>query len=559
MHEATLRPSDAAPGHPPSPAHPTDGRIVGIGASAGGLEALQQLFDALPPDTGMAFIVIQHLSPDFRSLMDELISRHSEMPVVIAEDNMPVRANHIYLMPPRKQMIIRDRHLVLTDKEPQAFTLPIDTFFRSLAQDVGDQAVAIVLSGSGSDGSRRGVEGRRAGGRVVAEAAASAKFDSMPVSAANTGAVDHAYPPRDIARILCGLAPRETAAEASLLSDDPTMNIVLRLLRAHFGIDFSLYKTTTVGRRIQRRVDLLHFPDLAAYVDHLQGDPTELNLLYQDLLIGVTQFFRDPEAFERLGQEVIPSLLDRLPVEEELRVWVAGCATGEEAYSLAMLFWEAFTARDRPPRLKILATDAHQSSLEHAGAGVYGDGPLPPAGARRLQRFFTKRSSGYQVSQDLRQLIVFARHNVTKDAPFTKMHFISCRNMLIYFQPQAQRTVMSLFHFGLASSGVLFLGASETPGALNDEFVAVDDHWKIYRKRRGAALLSQIRLPLHRQASRRPTLPSMLDVPRSRGPDPLILETYDQLLDRYMPPGFLLDEDGILVDSFAGAERLLKI
>jgi two-component system, chemotaxis family, CheB/CheR fusion protein len=538
---------------------PTDGRIVGIGASAGGLESLQHLFDALPPDTGMAFVVVQHLSPDFRSLMDELIARHSEMPVMLAEDCMPVCANHIYLMPPRKQMIIRDRHLVLTDKEPQAFTLPIDTFFRSLAQDVGDKAVAIVLSGSGSDGSRGVVEIKRAGGLVLAETAASAKFDSMPVSAAATGTVDHAYPPRDLARVLCGLTPRDAIPDPALLSDDPAMDIVLRLLRDHFGIDFSLYKTTTVGRRIQRRVDLLRMAGLPAYVDQLQTDPTELNALYQDLLIGVTQFFRDPEAFDRLEREVIPPLLDKLPADEELRVWVAGCATGEEAYSLAMLFCEAFATRNRPIRLKILATDVHQSSLEHAGAGVYGDEQLQFVDARRLQRFFTKRSSGYQISQDLRQLIVFARHNVTKDAPFTKMHFISCRNMLIYFQPQAQRTVISLFHFGLASGGVLFLGASETPGALADEFVAIDDHWKIYRKRRDVQLLSQIRLPLHRQAARRPTLPGLLELPRSRGPDPLILDTYDQLLDRYMPPGFLVDEDGLLIDSFAGAEKLLKI
>src|SRR6185436_1423413 len=217
---------------------------------------------------------------------------------------------------------------------PQAFTLPIDTFFRSLAQDVGEQAVAVVLSGSGSDGSRGVVEVERAGGLVLAETAASAKFDSMPVSAAATGAVDHAYPPRDLARVLCGLPPRESNPESAHLSDDPAMDVVLRLLRDHFGIDFSLYKSTTVSRRIQRRVDLLRFPGLSAYVEQLQADPAELNALYQDLLIGVTQFFRDPEAFERLEREVIPGLLDKLPADEELRVWVAGCATGEEAYSL---------------------------------------------------------------------------------------------------------------------------------------------------------------------------------------------------------------------------------
>ena len=408
MPDSTLS-NDAA--SEPDPSQPTDGRIVGIGASAGGLEALQQLFDALPPDTGMAFIVVQHLSPDFRSLMDELISRHSEMPVVIAEDDMPVRANHIYLMPPRKQMIIRDRHLVLTDKEPQAFTLPIDTFFRSLAQDVGDQAVAVVLSGSGSDGSRGVVEIKRAGGLVLAETASSAKFDSMPLSAAATGVVDHTYPPRDLARVLCGLEPREVSPETATLSDDPPMDTLLRHLRDHFGIDFSLYKTTTVGRRIQRRADMMRAQSLESYVEQLRADPDELNALYQDLLIGVTQFFRDPEAFERLEAEVIPELIDKLPPDEELRAWVAGCATGEEAYSLAMLFYEAFATRNRPIRLKILATDVHQTSLEHAGAGIYGEEQLQFVSPRRLERFFTKRSSGYQVSHDLRQLIVFARQD----------------------------------------------------------------------------------------------------------------------------------------------------
>jgi two-component system CheB/CheR fusion protein len=542
---------------PPDPTRPTTGRVVGIGASAGGLEALEQLFSALPPDTGMAFVVVQHLSPDFRSLMDELIARHSEMPVVIAEDGMPVLANRIHLMPPRKEMIIRERRLALTDKEPHTFTLPIDTFFRSLAQDVGEQAVAVVLSGSGSDGSRGVVEVKRAGGLVLAETPASAKFDGMPLAAAATGVVDHAHAPRDLARVLCGLPPLEGTPEPAVLSDDPAMDMILRLLRDHFGIDFSLYKTSTVGRRIQRRVDLMHIKNLRDYVDQLRAGPDELNALYQDLLIGVTQFFRDPEAYAVLEHEVIPQLLDRVPPGEEIRLWVAGCATGEEAYSLAMLLWEAFAARERPAQLKILATDVHQASLEVASAGIYGDEQLRYVSPQRLQRFFVRRSSGYQVSQDLRQLIVFARHNVTKDAPFTKMHFISCRNMLIYLQPHAQRTVLSLFHFGLGSGGTLFLGASETPGALSDEFVSIDDHWKIFRKRRDVHLLSQVRLPLHRGAARRPS--GSMDLPRAHGPDPLILHTYDQLLDRYMPQGFLIDEDRVLIDSFAGAERLLRV
>jgi two-component system CheB/CheR fusion protein len=535
---------------------PTEGRIVGIGASAGGLESLELLFGALPSDTGLAFVVIQHLSPDFRSLMDELIARHSEMPVELAENGMPVRANHIYLMPPRKEMIIRDRHLWLADKEPHTFSLPIDAFFRSLAQDVGAQAIAIVLSGSGSDGSRGLVDVKRAGGLVLAESAASAKFDGMPLAASATGMVEHTHSPPDLARLLRGLPPLDSAEESPALSEDPAMDAVLRLLRDNFGIDFSLYKITTVGRRIQRRVELLNLPGLPEYVDHILTEPDELNKLYQDLLIGVTQFFRDPEAFDTLERDVIPKLLDQVKADEEVRVWVAGCATGEEAYTLAMLFWEAFTQRSRPVRLKILATDVHQRSLDYASAGIYGEEQLARVTPPRLERFFTRRSSGYQISADLRQLIVFARHNVTKDPPFTRMHFISCRNLLIYLQPQAQRSVLSLFHFGLLAGGMLLLGASETPGPIADEFAVLDEHWKLYRKRRDVHLLSSVGLAQLRTPSR--TRMPALDLPRTPAVDPLVLATYDQLLDMFMPPGLLVDESGLLVDAFGGAEKLLR-
>ena len=529
---------------------------MGIGASAGGLESLEQLFSVVPQDTGLAFVVVQHLSPDFRSLMDELIARRSDMPVVVVEDGVAVTANHIYLMPPGKEMIIRDRHLWLTDKEPHTFSLPIDGFFRSLAQDVGAQAVAIVLSGSGSDGSRGIVDVKRAGGLVLAESPATAKFDGMPLAAAATGVVDHVHAPAELARLLCGLPPLTTADPDEPLSEDPAMDAVLRLLRDNFGIDFSLYKMTTVGRRIQRRVELLRVAGLPEYLDQLMDDPDELHRLYQDLLIGVTQFFRDPRAFEALEREVVPKLLDRVKPEDELRVWVAGCATGEEVYSLAMLFVEACAARDRAVRVKILATDVHQRSLEYAGAGIYGEDQLARVSPDRLERFFTKRAAGYQVAPELRQLIVFARHNVTKDPPFTKMHLISCRNLLIYFQPQAQRAVLSLFHFGLVAGGTLFLGASETPGSLADEFATIDEHAKIYRKRRDVHLLNQVRLPIAHTPVRRPI--TTIDLPRAPGVDPLLLSTYDQLLELFMPPALLVDESGALIDVYSGAERLLE-
>ena len=533
----------------------TGSRVVGIGASAGGLESIEQLFSALPPDTGMSFVVIQHLSPDFRSLMDELIARRSSMPVVVAEDGMAVEPDRIYLLPPRKEMIIRGRKLLLTDK-PHGLSLPIDVFFRSLAQDVGADAVAMVLSGSGSDGSRGIIDVKRAGGVVMAETPVTAKFDGMPLSAQETGVVDHSASPRDLARILCGLPPLEPVepGDDAALSEDPAMDSLLRLLRDTFGIDFSLYKMTTVARRVRRRVEMLRYDSLPAYVDQLREDPFELNALYQDLLIGVTQFFRDPEAFELLEREIIPQVVDQVPPDQEVRLWVAACGSGEEAYSLAMLFHEALSMRQRPINVKILATDVHPSSLESASIGIYGEEQLANVSPARRERFFSRRPSGYQISQELRQLIVFARHNVTKDAPFTRMHFISCRNMLIYLQPHAQRTVLSLFHFGLSSGGVLFLGPSETLGSLSDEFIAIDEHWKIFRKRRDVALLGHVKLPLG-SPLRRPAF----ELARPQGADPHVLATYDQLLERFMPPSLLVDEDRCLVDSFAGAESLLKV
>jgi two-component system, chemotaxis family, CheB/CheR fusion protein len=530
-------------------------RIVGVGASAGGLESLEHLFSAMPADTGMAFVVVQHLSPDFRSLMDELIGRHSTMPVVVVQDGMKIEPNHIYLLPPRKEMIVRGRRLMLTDK-PNGLSLPIDLFFRSLAQDVGSDAVGVVLSGSGSDGSRGIVDIKRNGGTVMIESPMTAKFDGMPMAAQSTGVVDHVASPKDIARLLCGLPPLDLVDDetSDILDEDPSMDAVLRLLRDTFGIDFSLYKMTTVARRVQRRLDLLRARNLEEYVEQLRSSPDELNALYQDLLIGVTQFFRDADAYAILEREVIPKIVDSIPVEQEIRIWSAGCATGEEVYSIAMLFHEELTRRQRPLTMKIIATDVHPSSLEFASSGVYGEHQLGNVSPARRERYFLRRATGYQINPDLRQMIVFARHNVTKDAPFTKMHFISCRNLLIYLQPQAQRTVLSLFHFSLASGGVLFLGASESPGPLSDEFSSIDDHWKLFKKRRDVTLLSQVRLPIASPGPR-----TRIDIVRPQGPDPLLLATYDQLLDRFMPPSLLVDDGRNLIDSFGGAEALLHV
>lgn len=513
----------------------------------------------------MAFVVVQHLSPDFKSLMDELLSRHSEMPVKLAADGEELRPNHIFLLPPGKQLHVEGFKLWLRDKPNQAPSLPIDSFFKSLAADVGELSVAIVLSGSGSDGTRGVVDIKRAGGLVLAESAATARFDSMPTSAFATGVVDKVCAPEEMPQFLCGLraAPHASAnadvEHADLDEPDATSRADLfDLLHETYGIDFSRYKSNTVTRRLERRLALRGIANLADYVAELQNDAKELNQLYQDLLIGVTRFFRDPEAFQVLEERVIPELLDRVPRSEEIRVWVAGCATGEEAYSIAILLHEQLQRAKRPPNVKLLATDMHQVSLELASAGVYAEEQLAHVSNERLERYFTRRGNAFQISSEIRQLVLFASHNVMKDAPFTRMNLIACRNLLIYLDADAQRAVLSLFHFGLSTGGVLFLGGSETTGALSHEFAVVDERSKLFRKRRDVRLVKEMSLPLGRTgAGSRKN--GNNDIARTPSVEPQLLATYDRLLDKFLPPSFLIDEQGRLLDSFAGAERFLKV
>jgi two-component system CheB/CheR fusion protein len=332
--------------------------------------------------------------------------------------------------------------------------------------------------------------------------------------------------------------------------------MVLDLLDRRFGIDFSRYKLTTVGRRLERRIGLKGFADMSAYLEELRNDPAEQSSLYQDLLIGVTRFFRDPDAFAVIEQRVIPEILAQVPVSEQIRVWVAGCATGEEAYSLAILFHEAILRAGRPLNLKVLATDMHRMSLDTAATGIFARDQLSHLDPDRRARYFVETATAYQVSPELRQLVVFAPHNVMKDAPFTRMHLITCRNLLIYLRPEVQRSVLSLFHFGLATSGVLFLGASESIGPLGHEFLTLNERWKVFRKRRDIRLIEPLQLtPTRLAAAERPT---MLEVGRSQRVDPQLLASYDRLLDRFMPPSFLVDDNARLLDSFAGAERFLR-
>jgi two-component system, chemotaxis family, CheB/CheR fusion protein len=535
--------------------------VVGIGASAGGLESLERFFKNMPSDSGLAFVVVQHLSPDFKSVMDELLSRHTAMRIHRVEDGMRIEANSIYLLPPKKEMIISDGRLLLTDKDPERdLSLPIDHFFRSLAQDAGSCAVAIVLSGTGTDGSRGILDVHEAGGLIVAQSEESAKFDGMPKSARDTGIVDLVLPPEEMpGAILQHVAKAgsmdhcSTAPEAEEAEDPKGFDAIFKLLRIEYGIDFSYYKPNTVSRRIERRLSMNQAMDLDSYVDQLRVDPVELNALYKDLLIGVTRFFRDAAAYERLERDIIPAIIAKAPPGEEIRCWIAGCATGEEPYSLAILLHERLRLLGRPINVKIFASDVHQSSLEFASTALYDEEALAEVAPARLARYFVRQGDRFKVANELRQMVVFARHNVMKDAPFTRLDLISCRNLLIYFQPPAQKKALSLFHFGLKTGGILFLGPSETPGELSVEFEALDEHWKIYRKRRDIRLPADLRMPL--SVATAPVRPAA--IASHGGFDASLFATYDRLLDEFMPAGFLVTDQRQLVHTFGDAGRFL--
>lgn len=431
--------------------------IVGIGASAGGLEPLERFFSEVPASTGLAFVVVQHLSPDFKSMMDQLLGRRTSLPITVVEDGVSVAPDHIYLIPPKKEMIVSGGRLLLRDKAADhELTLPIDIFMRSLARECGSRAIAVILSGGGSDGSRGIRDVHEAGGLVVCQDGATAAFDGMPRSARDTGVVDCVVPAEQMPRVIVEHVRRLERGEASPIeSAAPAggVHAIFRLLLGAFGIDFSHYKPTTVLRRIERRLEMGR-TDFDAYVERLGADHSELDALYRDLLIGVTRFFRDEEAFEILEREVIPSILEASK-GDEIRLWVPGCATGEEAYSLAILFHEHMVSCGDKRRLKVFATDVHPGSLEHASRGLYADTSFVGVSSERLGRYFVREGAVYSVTNELRQLIVFAHQNVIKDAPFTRVDLVSCRNMLIYLQPLAQKRALALFHFALRAGGFL--------------------------------------------------------------------------------------------------------
>jgi two-component system CheB/CheR fusion protein len=469
------------------------GYVVGIGASAGGLEALEKFFDACPIDTGAVFVVIQHLSPDHKSMMSNLLARHTTMPVNMVEQNTQIEANHVYLIPPAAIMSIKDGYLHLTPKSPRGLTLPIDIFFASLAENYGDNAIGIVLSGTGSDGTRGASAINALGGFLLAQDPITARFDGMPKSFISTGFVDAILPPEDLPnRVVAHIkhliieepiiqVKEETISRINLTYEE-VLERLMQLIQQVSGIDFREYKSTTVMRRIERRMQVRRVTQLEDYLELLDTERGEVMTLRQELLISVTSFFRDTDAFSTLTVQAITEIIASKQNGDVIRIWTAGCSTGEEPYSVAMLFLEAFEREKRFLNLKIFATDVNQQNIDFAAIGSYSEAIIAELSPQRLERFFEVRMNTFVVKNELRQCIVFARHNLLTDPPFTKMDLVTCRNTLIYFKNAAQERALRRLQYAIALDGFLFLGSSESLSASNEGLKVINAKHKLFQR-----------------------------------------------------------------------------
>jgi two-component system CheB/CheR fusion protein len=461
--------------------------IVGIGASAGGLEALESFFKNMNENSGMAFIVVSHLDPNHISIMPELIQKSTKIKVYQAEEGMLIEPNHIYVTPANRDLAILHRTIQLIEPvEPHGFRLPIDLFFKSLASDIGEKAIAIVLSGMASDGTEGLKSVKSELGMVMVQEPKSAKFDGMPGSAIKTGLADYILPPEEMPEqlILYTSQKVKVVLPDKLIANGKMPDAIQKifiLLRNHTGHDFSLYKPNTIFRRIERRMNISQLDSLTNYIRMLQENPAEIENLFKELLIGVTNFFRDPESFERL-KKVLSDLVKSKPVNGQIRIWVPGCSSGEEAYSIAILLRECMNETKKYLNVQIFATDIDSAAIVKARTGSY-TGIVSNVKKEYLESCFTCEGNIFSVRKEIREMLVFAPQNIIKDPPFTKLDLISCRNLLIYFGSELQKKIIPLFHYSLLPGGVLFLGSSETIGGFVDLFTLIDHKWKLYKKR----------------------------------------------------------------------------
>jgi two-component system CheB/CheR fusion protein len=421
-----------------------------------------QFFSNAPADGGLAYVVIQHLSPDYKSLMADLLAKRTDMPVQVAEDGLPVEPNHVYLIPPKQSITIFHHKLYLTERETGLLYLPIDIFFQSLAEDLGEKSIGVILSGTGSDGARGIRAIKEKGGLVIVQDEQSAKFDGMPRSAIATNLVDYILQPENMVREMLNYIQHpclvsDPSIKRVIAHDDDSLSKIFALLRSSSSVDFTFYKQNTMLRRIERRMGIKQIERLSDYLHLLYQTPSEVNTLYREFLIGVTRFFRDTEAFEELKKVVIPSIFAGKNRGDAIRIWVAACSTGEEAYSIAILLIEYMETTGRHMDVKVFATDLDKNALEFAGKGIYPESIAADVSMDYLENYFVRTGESYSVARRVREMVIFAQQNIITDPPFSKVDLISCRNVLIYLQPVLQKKVISSFQFGLNPDGFLFL------------------------------------------------------------------------------------------------------
>jgi two-component system, chemotaxis family, CheB/CheR fusion protein len=562
--------------HHPALTHSSlDFPVVGIGASAGGMQALQRFFEHMPNDNGMAFVVILHLSPSHESNVDSVLQRITRMPVLQVTQPQPIEKNHIYVISPKQQLTMNDGYLSVSERERHfGHPIAIDLFFRTLAEVHRERAIAIVLSGTGSDGAAGLTRLKQEGGVTLAQRPDDAEYDGMPSAAIGTGMVDFVLPVVEMPQKLIDISRNARLIELPAARDDadaviapPSVRVthseeaekalhdILQLLRSHTGHDFRHYKRATVLRRIERRLQVRGVTTLPAYRALLESDEKESAALLDDMLIGVTNFFRDREAFDALERDVIPQLFLDKPSNEQLRVWVAACSTGEEAYSLGMQLMEQAGLLPTPPSIQVFATDIDDNAIALARSGLYPGSIITDVPPSRLRQFFTKEESRYRIRKTLRDRILFASHNLLRDPPFSRLDLISCRNLLIYLNRDIQAQVLEMFHFSLNPGGFLFLGSSESAEVANNYFAPFDKKNRIYRAR----ILSRSArytplLPLGSMA--KPVASSMVPTPQAKQKFSFG-EVHQRALMQHAGPSVIVNQESNIVHISDRAGRFL--
>ena len=539
--------------------------VVGIGASAGGLEAFEQFFTNMPADTGIAFVLIQHLDPKHKSILTDLVQRYTRMKVAEVEDGMVLEPNSVYVIPPNRYMAIFDAKLHLMEPSPPAgLRTPIDFFFRSLAEDRKEEAICIVLSGTGTEGTQglRAIKGE--GGMGMVQAPESAKYDGMPKSAAATGLADYILPVERLPEQLIAYLRRTMGKEhitptTTIANADDLMEKIFIVLRSKTGHNFSGYKPSTIIRRLERRMVINEIPDLTTYLRYLQEAPEESVTLFNELLIGVTNFFRDPESFEALKSSVISEFCKTDRGDRNVRVWVPGCSTGEEAYSIAIMFLECMEELNNHFNFQVFATDIDNKAIAFARAGLYPQGISVHVSQDILRRYFHREDASFRVKKTVRESILFAAQNVISDPPFSKVDLISCRNLLIYLSGEVQKKVLPLFHYALNQDGYLFLGSSETIGGFTDLFSVVNRKWKIYKRSESTLFRAGVKgMDMSGEARM---------FAGAREPDRALMSnrmsyreaTERILLDNYSPAAVVINENGEILYVHGRTGKYLEI